>query len=480
MYKFLKTCLVLLLPLMATAVLYAVEMQTQTHLNASANIEELMEAAWETRQDDGLDNTLRAHYLRLNEDNRLSGEISAIQNETGEVVGVESLEVTLVQESKVISRTNTDSTGFFITEEVEPGTYTLCVSGDDGFLAYGIQIIERDDPEAESLPLPVPGEGDDNAVVGRKRLQLASFSGANAVQEDGEVKITAAVIPPEFTALRRIMEDYVPAGLGVALGTPTEESQVNVKDSVIAGGFQISLTEDGKLIGRVAPLTSEKDEPIRLQEMNAFLLLDDEIYARASIGEDGNFEFNEVEPNVYGFAAAGMDGFAALSFQAVEPEDDRDLDSSFNSDKPFRNAAATTVERNVSGKLNVAIGPKSDIPYLRSRIETIGRQREFAVQDATPKTQMVQTGQGPGGPGMAGFGGWGGYPGGGWGGGYGNVGGFGDWGGIIRDALGAWVLAEALGNTDGSGTSIGNVRDGLVTTPTIVPPTQLPPVSPFF
>ncbi len=466
MYKLFKTtCVVILLPLMATAVLFAEGFRAQVHLNASANIEAMMDAAMDSWQDEGLENTLRAHYIRLNEDNRLSGEISAIQNETGEVVGIESLEVSLVQASEVISRTTTDDTGFFVTDEVEPGTYTLCVSGDDGFLAYGIQVIERDDVEADSLPVPLPGGDDEGASVTRRRLQLASFSGANAIQEDGEVKITAAVIPPEFTALRRIMQDYVPADVGVGMGTSVG-SQINVKDSVVAGGFQITLSADGTLTGRVAPLTSEDEEPIRLQEMNAFLLLDDEIYARASVDEDGNFEFNDVEPNIYGFAAAGKDGFAALSFQAVAAED---LESSANPDSPFRNAAAT-VNRKVADDLKVAICPTEDTPFLRARINALsGGGEQFAFEDIPRlRSRMPGTGTGAGGP----FGGppGGSYTpyGGGGGSGPGYTGGIGEWQGLIDGVLAAWLLSEAFNNNNNNQVPIQE---------TIQEPLQ--PVSPF-
>ncbi len=45
--------------------------------------------------------------------------------------------------------------------------------------------------------------------------------------------------------------------------------------------------------------------------MNVYLIDNDEILAQVVADEDGNFACGDVAPGVYGFAAAGRDGFAA-------------------------------------------------------------------------------------------------------------------------------------------------------------------------
>lgn len=454
---------IFLLPLVATAVVCADGIRTVTRASLASSSRSIVETASATWQEsgEGLDRTLRAHYIRLNDANRLTGEISAIQNDTGNTTGVSSIEVTLVQNSKVIARTMTNSDGTFLTDQILPGSYTLCVAGDDGFLAYGIQVIDNGVAPGELTPVPVPSVDDDNASsdIGNRKFSLVTFGN----QDDANVKITAAVIPPEFSALNRIMADFVPRGVGLNMGASDGQSRINVEESVIAGGFQVTLQEDGKLVGRIAPLTSDEEEPIRLEEMNAFLLLDDEIYARTAIDDDGNFEFNDVTPDVYGFAAAGRDGFAALSFQAVE-KPAGDLNSGDTVDNPYRNAAfgsEPSAAMVSSDTLQVAICPPGDIPYLRNRIELLNPepQPEPVSQE---EGEFVSTDPGMTPPGGFGgdFGGGFGFPG-GPGGGYG-----GDFGGInigdlIGTGLGIWVLSEVLDDVD---------RDNV--TPQ--------PVSPFF
>ncbi|MGI9518515.1 MAG: hypothetical protein ACR2NP_15780, partial [Pirellulaceae bacterium] len=162
-----------------------------------------------------------------------------------------------------------------------------------------------------------------------------------------------------------------------------------------------------------------------------------------------------------------------------------DLDSGLNPDSPFRNAAATTVERKVSGRLNVAIGPKSDVPFLRSTIERIGRQQpQFAFDDATNRArQQVNNGNGQGNGGNGGGGGGGtgnfapyGGGGGGFGGGPGYGGGFGgNWGELIGAGLGAWALSSAFGNDNNRNFPVQQTQQ-----PFQQAQQPLPPTSPFF
>jgi len=304
------------------------------------------------QEDEGLSETLSSHYVRLDEGNVFGGVIRGIDQSTGETVGISELEVYLVQESKVIHKSITNVDGEFEIGQIEAGTYSFCVAGTNGFLAHGIHFIE---------PVPEGADPDDQANVEDSLEIQTSWPSAPA-------QITAAVVPPEFTALREIMADLLPGTVSGAVGAGGDGIQINVEKSVIAGGFKISLGENGSMKGRIAPIGNEKDKPIRINDMNAFLILDDEVYARASVDTDGNFEFQDIEPGVYGFAAAGKDGFAAISFQAVVPEDDS-TEAKLESDSDVQ-LASTSVGR-LAGILEVAICPPEDNIFLKDKIEEL-------------------------------------------------------------------------------------------------------------
>ncbi len=446
-----KISYVLVLPLVATAIVGADSLRMHSVVSAAASLRELVTA--EASQDEVLGRTLSAHYFQLTEGDRLTGQIVGIDKTTGRETGVGSLNVYLVQRSEVQLQTTTDSQGRFITPSaVEPGAYTFCVAGKEGFLAYGIYVDtapaaggEETAPAAEAPDdntLPAP---DDN----RRRGPYAriSYQQVPAAQEQ---RIAAAVVPPEFTALQRIMQRYVPVSVDEAM--PSAKSKINVEKSVIEGGIEVSLEPDGRLLGRIAPIATDENIEVRLREMNVFLIQDDEIYGRGEVDDNGEFEILDVEPGVYGFAAAGKHGFAALSFEATAPEPD--VETRNRNSGPFRMASNKNESRRKNNGLEVAICLEEDIPFVREQIRRLNEDDEEVVAQADDDALPfgVPTG-GPGGIGPIG-----------------SAGGFGDFVPLLEAGLAAWILAEAFDDRDGT---------RVLTPPVILPPvTDPPPVSP--
>ncbi len=466
---------VIILPLVAVSIFFADGLRAKITFTPA---ESLVASAMNAIQDEGLDKTLSAHFVRLNDEGQLEGTISAIEKQSGDTIGVSALQVTLIQRGQIVARASTNSMGEFKTENVIPGMYTLCVAGDDGFLAYGIQVIES--PWDDGLEL-APG-GEEASVVPQTTTRLVSFPTA---QEDAAVEITAAVIPPQFSTLQEIMARHVPFGVtGGGGGGAESDSQINVEESVIAGGFQVSLQEDGSLVGRVAPLASEKDQPIRLREMNAFLLLDDEIYQQVKVDPDGNFAFEDVDPDVYGFAAAGEDGFAALSLQVKEPVDD--LNSNNTNGSRFSNASS--IRQATNDVMQVAICLPEDMDAVRAQLNSLGTQNEEVVSDMPTEFGQaplastgfpVQGGFAPTSFNGGGFGDLGGFSGGvGGGGGFG----IGSLAGLAELGLAAFVISEIVDEIDDDAVftpaPISPFATPTVVTPTVATPTVTTPTAP--
>lgn len=456
-----KIVVVLALPLVATAVFFADNLRALTFDPTPGK--SLVASAVEAWQDDGLDETLGAHSVELNDENRLVGTVTAIQEGTGDTIPIAGLAVKLVRGSKQISSNTTDIDGNFKTNVIESGTYTLCISGREGFLAYGIQIIEPS-AGASDESLPEPDGAAQTSSVGDAQLIVHRVS-----QDDKPQDIKAAVIPPTHKSLKEIMNG-IPGDVGMDGSVSSGGTQINIEESVVAGGFQVNLQADGTLVGRIAPLTSKKGEPIRLQEMNVYLMQNDKILSQIVAEEDGSYTFNNVKPGVYGFAAAGRDGFAALSFQAVQAREE--LNSSNQNGDIFKNASETST-KDGSDSLNVAICPPEDIPFLRREINGLGDGGLAGGAPPLPPMDPMMANGGPGG----GFG-----PGGGGfntgGGGGGSSTGFGNFGGLIEAGLGAWVLSELFSNRNDNAQII---NPPVVLPPVVLPPAVLPPpTSPFF
>lgn len=423
------------LPLAGFAVLFADNLLALTgNGNHSPSLIEYQSKAW---QDEVLDDKLGAEYLELDAQNRLVGTVTAIEEGTGVTIPVPGLQVKLVQRSSVVTQSLTDGNGNFVTASLIPGSYTLCISGNEGFLAYGIQVIDNDAEAGEEFEMPDLNDAA-NATAADQN-QLVQYR----LRRQQPTDIKAAVIPPTHDALKEIING-IPTDVGLGSGTFSGDTRINVEDSVIAGGFQVSLRDDQTLVGQINPLASQQDEPIRLQEMSIYLLQNDEIMAQVNADNDGNFTFSDVEPGVYGFAAAGRSGFAALSFQAVESGDA--ASSASRASEPFQNASTSTPK--ATDTLSVTLSSPEDIPFLRREINNLGNNGAVA-QNAMPMNNMF-----PGG--MGGYGGGGG--------GSGGIGGFGGW---FQLGIAAWLLSELFNNENNN-----------VTVPPIVPPAPQSPFAP--
>ncbi len=431
-----RFALLLALPLLVVAVAYV------DNLRALTTNRSLIELAAEAWQDQALDETLSAHYVQLDDQNRLTGTVSAIRQDTYDAVPVSGLDVKLVRQGQPVASSVTDAGGMFTTGVVQPGAYTLCISGQQGFLAYGVQVVESA-TLGQEFELPSP---DDAATMETPSASPRQVLYRTAQDDPIATRITAAVIPPTHTALKEIM-DGLP--IGSQLSSVSENAtRINVEKSVVARGFQVTLRPDGTLVGRLAPLQSPIDTPIRFQEMNVYLIQSDEIRAQVIADPDGNFVFSDVDPGVYGFAAVGRDGFAALSFQALEATDESN--ARVLTGGSMRNAAATSHAAD-SNSLNVALCPPEDIPYLRSEIDNlVAEGQPLAARPPLSDSFIADSTLS------------GGYAGGGSGGGGGFAGsnsGLTGFGGLLEAALAAWVLSEIFNDNDNT--------------------TPLPPVSPF-
>ena len=365
---------------------------------------------------DDLDESLESHYVQPDGQGNLFGQFGRLSLVTNETVGVEGLRIFLVQNSKIVSTAETDEFGQFTLFDVPPGNYAICASGKTGFLAYGLHVTN-----------PARGEGagrtdfGQNILPGTSRQTPVSFVMNERRRPRDTVQINAAVVPPEFRAIRRVMSGHLPSNVSSAMGQG-DDFELNVDNTLVADDFRVGLTPDNRLVGRMAPLTNRRDKPARLREMNAFLIQDDEIYARVPVNADGSFSFADVDPGVYAFAAAGEEGFAALSFQAVEaPELDSDM-ARLGGRDGFQ--FVSTMRPAAPSGLNVVLAPASETPFLLNQMEII-----------------AGGGGGGGGQGLAGAFGAGGA--GGAGGAAGGLGGVGALGGLA--GLGGAGLAGGAG-----------------------------------
>lgn len=79
--------------------------------------------------------------IRLQPDGSLSGRASLISRETAELMPVNSLAVSFVQDGQVVAATQVETDGSFTQHNLLPGVYSMIVAGSDGVGYIGVDVI---------------------------------------------------------------------------------------------------------------------------------------------------------------------------------------------------------------------------------------------------------------------------------------------------------------------------------------------------
>ena len=267
-----------------------------------------------SQDEEPVNETLRAHWTTTNEEGNLEGRISGIEPNQAVTFPIEKLNVALLKDGEKVRNSITDVDGKFVLKDVEPGVYTLLASGRNGFLAYGVQVL----PKLEDFNiLDNDGEARFKTEKSKWSYYVSYFNLPQDALVADELQIDAAAVPPQFSTLKRISQNYLPSALSIAINGDDKDDKATEKAAKIKGGFKLALSETGSFQGRVQPIATEDGKLGKLSEMNVFLIQDDIEAARVAVQENGKFEIENVEPGVYSIVAAGKDGFAALSLELV-------------------------------------------------------------------------------------------------------------------------------------------------------------------
>lgn len=106
--------------------------------------------------------------------------------------------------------------------------------------------------------------------------------------------------------------------LRVARVRPLRVARVRPQESPVHP-LQVSLSEDGQLLGRVAILVRPSEVPLAAHAVTVCLVQSGAIVAQADLDSDGVFHMN-VSPGVYSLIAVGSGGFAASSIHVLPPD----------------------------------------------------------------------------------------------------------------------------------------------------------------
>ena len=241
------------LPLMATAAVSASQW-----VNDSAPIDLNVEVA-EVVSSIGV---TRVHAVALNSSGAIEGRVASMDAQGTQ--GIADLSVQFMKNGKVIQETMTSSDGSFRVEGLNEGNYSFVASGENGFAAYGVQVVSE-------------------------------TAGVDNVME-------ASAVAPGVSIVKQILDNNLPE----KFSAPAE----SVKNPIV-GANRVNLV-DGKLVGTVRSLDNAS-----VAGTLVHILSGEKQVAQVETNEDGSFSIADMKPGVYNFVSTGPSGYAAVSFEAV-------------------------------------------------------------------------------------------------------------------------------------------------------------------
>ena len=204
-----------------------------------------------------------SHTISLNKNGVIEGQIPS-SNSNG-------MNVYFIRNGKVAYQTRTSPYGAFQLSGVSTGPYSFVAAGPEGFSAYGVQVQEFN------------GQNQINT------LEPASVSS----QVAGFHKILADNLPIEVA-------NYIVQSASKSTPSAQSMNQVRLVNNQLTGQV-ISLFGEGKTVRGTMVNLVQNGQRI----------------ADVQVDEQGNYTIPDLATGVYDFIAVGVNGLAAIRFEAV-------------------------------------------------------------------------------------------------------------------------------------------------------------------
>jgi hypothetical protein len=212
----------------------------------------------------------------------------------------------------------------------------MVASGPNGFAAYSLSV----DPFAERNNRPR------QALQTGETIHLVQLEGVQS-----SLEIDTAAVPPTFNILKRLVQRYYPeVSLGnvpqagyqaairedIAAAKPGADQAAGPerrrgmaqrqaveppsKDATSVRQHRVALWPDGRMVGRLHNIDLLSGRPKLIEDVNVFLIRDDQLVAQTRVNRIGVFEIPDLVPGGYALVAAGQDGFGAVGFELTRSE----------------------------------------------------------------------------------------------------------------------------------------------------------------
>jgi hypothetical protein len=227
-----------------------------------------------------LNDLFSRQWVRSDASGRVSG--SLLQLTGNDSLPVEGLPVALIRDGKVAYVATSGADGRFSYDDVKPGLYSLVCRTNQSIAAFAVQVL--DDKDADHLSNNI-----DVRII------------RSAGEKIREI-VRSQTVPTSFTRIDS------------STSAPIDPIASNRR---FASSSVVRLDSEGNLQGQLARSGLSGVES-NLNGMSVYVLKDGVEVARSQVDANGQYSISGLSEGVYGFIAAGANGFVATSFQVLD------------------------------------------------------------------------------------------------------------------------------------------------------------------
>ena len=307
-------------------------------------------AGW-NEASDGLGNRrigeiLRANWVMLGPTGVLEGTVRPVDG--AEVAG---MTVYLMNQGRLVKTSAVQEDGSFRFNNVRRGAYTLIGWGDRAFFTFGVNVLSYSEDADESTPTYITTLAFQNATTINTDW-IRYFTPNVSYRIYGRIRYGETIDDPAELYGVQGLSEYTPEAIA----------------STSVGATPVSLTDDGRLIGRVHQLRSSDGRPVDVRGTKVMLLKRDAVVASTTTDNFGVFELEEVPPGMYGLLAAGVDGVGLTGLEVVNGD---------------------SLEITDEGELAEPKGAGEPFDFCLASAETAGWLNHFAIEVAYQRSILA-------------------------------------------------------------------------------------------
>jgi hypothetical protein len=237
--------------------------------------------------------------------------------------------VLLIRPDGTSARVAVSPEGSVLVDDVKAGLHAAFVLSPIGHAAIPFVVREES------------GEGDDNA--------------APAV-------ITIPAFQLSMGMVNRAVNSFLPPFAEKDWAENLNRSLLETGKVIPTHRYQVNLNAQGEMEGQIFPLLMPEVFSRKVGGTNILIHRDGEVVARTLSDESGRFIVKDLKPGHYGLVAAGVVGYAAFAFDAVEGDITTELSKSTTTGNSLYTLVSTARSANAAETLIAAVSQGSILP----------------------------------------------------------------------------------------------------------------------